>query len=197
MNLLYIRILSICFLLTIVMPFIVGCTGSAIGVGALSGLAAYEERSIKTIARDTKIAIQLRAALFNKSKKHFIQIGIEVFEGRVLLTGGVESAQVRADAIGIAWKVENVKSVLNEMTIGLSSLGDTARDAFITAQLTSKMTLDKEIMAINYSIETVAGTVYLIGIAQNTAELKKVIAHARTLSYVRKVISHVRIKKIE
>ena len=124
-----------------------------------------------------------------------MQIGIEVFEGRVLLTGGVESAQMRADAVGTAWKVENVKAVLNEMAIGLTSLVDTARDTFITAQLTSKITLDKEIMAINYSIETVAGTVYLIGIAQNTVELEKVIAHARTLSYVRKIIPHVRIKE--
>ena len=87
--------------------------------------------------------------------------------------------------------------MLNEVAIGLSSLVDTARDTFITAQLTAKITLDKEIMAINYSIETVAGTVYLIGIAQNTVELEKVIAHARTLSYVRKVISHVRIKEIK
>ena len=185
------------FLLAIAVPFVGGCTGSAIGVGALSGLAVYEERSIKTIARDTKIAIQLRAALLNKSKNHFMQIGIEVFEGRVLLTGGVESAQMRADAVGIAWKIENVNAVLNEVSLGLSSFVETARDTFITAQLTSKITLDKEIMAINYSIETVAGTVYLIGIAQSTVELEKVISHARTLSYVRKVISHVRIKKIE
>ena len=197
MDYLYIRILPTFFLLAIAVPFVASCTGSAIGVGAISGLAAYEERSIKTIARDTQIAIQLRAALLNKSKNHFMQIGVEVFEGRVLLTGGVESAKIRADAVGITWKVANVKAVLNEVSIGLNSLANTARDSFITAQLTSKITLDKEIMAINYSIETVAGTVYLIGIAQNTVELEKVIAHARTLSYVRKVISHVRIKKIE
>ena len=196
MNRLYLRILP-AFLLVLATLQIVGCTGSAIGVGALSGLAAYEERSIKVIARDTKIALQLRAALLNKSQKHFIQIGIEVFEGRVLMTGGVASAQIRADAIGIAWKVANVKAVLNEMHIGLSTITDTARDAFITAQLTSKITLDKEIMAINYSLETVAGTIYLIGIAQNTVELEKVIAHARTLNYVRKIISHVRIKDLK
>ena len=72
MNCLYIRILPTFFLLAAVVPFVAGCTGSAIGVGALSGLAAYEERSIKTIARDAKIAIQLRAALLNKSKNGFL-----------------------------------------------------------------------------------------------------------------------------
>jgi osmotically-inducible protein OsmY len=37
--------------------------------------------------------------------------------------------------------------------------------------------------------------VYLIGIAQSKKEIDKVIAHARSLSYVKRVISHVRIKK--
>ena len=50
-------------------------------------------------------------------------------------------------------------------------------------------------MAINYSVETVNGTIYLIGIAQNQEELDRVIAHARTIEYVRKVVDHVRVKK--
>ena len=187
------RLFTSLFLASVV-PAIVGCTSSAVGVGALSGLAAYEERSFKTIARDTKIAVQLRAALLERSEKHFVQIGIKVFDGHVLLTGVVESKEMRADAIGLAWKIANVKAVLNEIILGLSTFADTAKDAFITTQLISKITLDKKIMAINYSIKTVAGTVYLIGIAQNKFELEKVIAHARSLGYVRKVISHVQIK---
>ena len=39
------------------------------------------------------------------------------------------------------------------------------------------------------------GTVYLMGIAQNQAELNRVKNHARGLDYVRRVISHVRLKK--
>jgi osmotically-inducible protein OsmY len=50
-------------------------------------------------------------------------------------------------------------------------------------------------LAINYNIETVNGTVYLIGIAKSQLEVDRVIAHARSLGYVKRVISHVRIKK--
>jgi osmotically-inducible protein OsmY len=57
------------------------------------------------------------------------------------------------------------------------------------------MTFDKKILAINYSIETVNGIVYLIGIAQNQEELDRVIAHARAIDYVRQIKSHVRVKK--
>ena len=71
---------------------------------------------------------------------------------------------------------------------------DTARDMWITTRLTWKITFDKNVHAINYVVETVNGTVYLIGIAQNQPELDRVIAYARGLTYVKKVISHVRLK---
>ena len=72
---------------------------------------------------------------------------------------------------------------------------DFAQDAWITTQLKSKLTFDREIMAINYVLETVRGTVYLIGIAQNQAELDRVIAHIGAVKHVTNVISHVRLKK--
>jgi osmotically-inducible protein OsmY len=176
-------------------PWLIGCVGAVVGAGAATGLAVFEERPVKTIARDTQISTKLRIALLEESEQHFAKVGIEVFESRVLLTGVVDLEKMRADAVRLAWKIENVKAVLNEIGIGSNSLMDTAKDSWVTTQLTSKMTFDKEILAINYSIETVSGTVYLIGIAQNQAELDRVIAHARALGYVRKVISHVRVKK--
>ena len=87
-----------------------------------------------------------------------------------------------------------MKDVLNEIQISSSGIVDTARDAWITAQLTWKITFDESVHAINYIVETVNGTVYLIGIAKNRAELDRVLAYARDLTYVKKVISHVRLK---
>jgi len=180
--------------LALSLPALSGCTGAVVGAGAVAGLAAFEERPVKTIARDTKISAQLRIALLEKSETHFAKVGIEVFEGRVLLTGVVPDEQMRADAVAVSWKIVGVKEVLNELSIGEHGISEIAKDSWITAQLTSKITFDKHIRAINYVIDTVAGTVYLIGIAQNQAELDRVIAHARSVGYVQKVISHVRVK---
>ena len=95
---------------------------------------------------------------------------------------------------GLTWKVAGVTDVLNEIQISDAGFLNTAKDAWITTQLTSKITLDQDILAINYSVETVNGIVYLIGIAQSQAELDRVAAYARNISYVRKIISHVRVK---
>jgi len=172
-----------------------GCAGAVVGAGAAVGVAAFEERPLKVVAQDTKTSTQIRLGLLDAGEKYAARIGTEVFEGRALLTGAVPTEKMRAEAVRLAWKVPGVKDVLNEIQISDSGILDAARDTWITTQLRSKITFDQKVHAINYAIETVNGIVYLIGIAQDQVELDRVVAYARDLSYVRKVISHVRLKK--
>lgn len=172
-----------------------GCAGVIVGGGAALGTAAYQERGIRGVARDIATATRIRTGLINAGEKFFIGIGVEVYESRVLLTGIVAEEATRVEAVRIVWKTDGVKDVLNEIQIGTSSIRDLAKDSWVTAQLKTKVAFDREILAINYSMETVNGIVYLIGIAQNQKELDRVIAHARDINYVRNIISHVRVKK--
>ena len=171
-----------------------GCAGAVIGGGAAVGTAAYQERGIQGVARDLATATRIRTQLLNAGEAFATGVGVEVYEGRALLTGTLKSEEMRAQAVSIAWKASGVKDVINEIQILESSLRDLAKDAWITTQLKSKITFDKHVLAVNYSIETVNGTVYLIGIAQSKAEIDRVIAHARSISYVERIISHVRVK---
>ncbi|MDP6843234.1 MAG: BON domain-containing protein, partial [Rhodospirillales bacterium] len=98
-------------------------------------------------------------------------------------------------AVALSWKADGVKEVINEIQLSKSStVANYAKDTWITTQLTTKLTLDEDVLSINYAIETVNGTVYLIGIAQDKKELGRVIAHAGNVQYVRNVVNHVRIK---
>ena len=182
------------FLMIAITHIISGCTGATVGAGAAVGVAALEERTIGTVADDTRVAAQIRLAILDRGADYALKIGIEVFEGRVLLTGAVPTEQMRAAAVQTAWKVSGVKDVLNEIQVSSRSLVGSARDIWISTQLTSRMTFDENIRAINYATETVDGVVYLIGIAQDKMEHERVIHHARNLKYVKKVISHVRLK---
>lgn len=172
-----------------------GCASAAVGAGAAVGAAAFEERDLQTVAQDTATAAKVRLKMVDAGEKYVTNIGIEVFEGRVLLTGAVPDESMRVVAIREAWEVEGVKDVLNEIQVSDAGFVDMAKDSWVTAQLTSKLTLDRSIHAINYAIETVNGTIYLIGIALDQGELDRVIAHARSIGYARRVISHVRVKE--
>ena len=172
-----------------------GCAGAVVGAGATAGVAAFEERGIKGVASDTATAAKIRARVMEHSSALALKVGIEVYDARALLTGIVPDEQARADAVKIAWSIPGIKDVLNELVIGSAGILDTARDGWITTQLFTRMTGDEKILAINYSIETVNGVVYLIGLAQSEAELDRVTGHARDIEHVRRVVSHVRIKE--
>jgi osmotically-inducible protein OsmY len=166
-----------------------------VGGAAATGVAAYQERGLDGVARDLKIQAAVVDLWFKHDHTLGAKLGIEVYESRVLLTGAIADEQVRADAVRLAWKAAGVKEVINEIQLSeAGGVANLARDSWITSQLKSKMTFDKDVLAINYSIETVNGIVYLIGIGQDQAELDRVIAHARTIDYVRKIVSHVRVK---
>ena len=171
-----------------------GCA-VAVGAGAGVGAVAIEERGIRGRASDLTIEAKIADAHIKEGLKMLTAIGVEVYEGRVLLTGATDNQALADRAVQIAWTVEGVKAVMNEIQITTSGAADFAHDAWITTQLGTKLTFDKDVLSINYSIETVNRTVYLIGIAQNRAELDKVIAHANNIEYVTKVVNHVRIKQ--
>jgi len=166
-----------------------------LGAGAATGVAAYQERGIEGVARDTAIEARIFKLWAQSDKKLVVHMSIEVYESRALLTGIAPSEQERAEAVGLAWKADGVEDVMNEIIIGEPpGLGEVARDTAITAELKSRLTFDEKVLAVNYAIETVRGTVFLLGIAQNKQELDQVIARARNISYVKRVISYVRIK---
>lgn len=188
------RTLSTVTLLVAMMMALSGCAGLLLGAGATAGVAAFDERGIKVVAQDTAISTKIRAKLLDRTDNLFRDVGVEVHDGRALMTGRVANEDMRADAIKIAWSVENVKDVINEINVSPNPLSDIANDSWITTKLKSKLTFDVDILAINYAIETVGGVIYLIGIAQDQPELDRVIGYARDISYVKRVVSHVRIK---
>ena len=172
-----------------------GCVSTAIGVGATAAVAASEERGIEGAAIDTRIRTDINSRWADASLEIWQDLGLDVVERRVMLTGKVPSAAERARAVRLVWGVEGVKEVIDEIKVSTGGdVGNYARDTWISTQLRTKLLLDKGVLSINYSIETVDQVIYLIGIAQDQVELDRVINHARSLPYVRNVINHVWLK---
>ena len=169
-----------------------GCASALIGVGATAGVAVAQERSIGQAVDDATILADINHKLLQRSETLFINVDVEVVEGRVLLTGNVKLPANRIDVARMAWQAKGVREVLNELEIrDTGSLRDYATDVWITTQLKVKFLGDTEISAINYSIDTLNGVVYLFGIAQSQKELDRATGHARNIRGVSKVVSHV------
>lgn len=172
-----------------------GCVAAAVGGAATVGVAAAQERSMADAVDDATIYATVNHQLLQKDVKLYTKVGIEVVEGRVLLTGKVSKPEHRIEAVRLTWQADGVKEVINEIQVtDKDGITDFARDAWISTQLKTKLLFDKQISAINYNIETVNKVVYIIGIAQDQNELSRATNHARTIPHVRKVVSHVRLK---
>ena len=88
-----------------------------------------------------------------------------------------------------------VREVINE--INIRDRGDLLhylKDLRITGQLRFELLRDLAIKDINYSIETQNAVVFLMGIAQDKAELDRVTNHARNISGVTRVVSYAVLK---
>ncbi len=181
-------------------PLQAGCTTESVAAGAAAtaGVAAAQERGLGGAIEDTKIRLQINDKWFQADEDLYRKVALQVQQKRVLLTGVVPSEEMRLQAVRLAWQADGVEEVINEIEVGEGpSVTDMARDTWISTQLRGKLLFDKQIASINYSIETSRQVVYLIGVAQSQGELDRVVAHARNLAYVRRVVSYVRIKQPE
>lgn len=173
-----------------------GCLGLAIaGAGATAGVAVAKEGGVRNAISDTQIRLQITDLWLKHDVHMYRRLDLTVREGRVLITGNVPTPDARVDAIRLAWQAPGVQQVLNEINVD-NSAGFTgyASDVWITTQLKSKLLMDKYVSSINYTVDTVNGTVYLMGVAQDQKELDRVINHARAMGRVRNVVSYVRLR---
>ena len=177
-------------LIIIAIIFLTSCT-TAVNVTSSS----IKEKGIKEAISDGMIDASINKQFLNHDLNMFVNVEIEVVEGRVLLTGSVKKTKHRLDAIKLSWKVLGVREVINE--IDVTDKGGIKKylvDVKFKTQIRYKVIADKKISSINYNFEAVNGSLFIIGIAQNKKELKKVIEHANNIKSVTKVISHVIMK---
>lgn len=165
------------------------------GAGTAGAVAVAEERSVDNVVDDAAIKLAINRKWLEADSTIFTNLSTRVTEGRVLITGVVTEPQQRLEAIRIAWQVNGVHEVINEIEVDQpQGFSGYARDTSISAQVESRLLFDTSIQSINYSVLTENRVVYLMGIAQDDAERARVIDHARQIPYVRRVVDYTRLK---
>lgn len=186
----FLSLLPCCLMLAACSPI-----GIMAGAGATVGIAAAQDGGIKGAASDLEIQARISDLWFKYDVETFAKLNLTVDQGRVLVTGLVQDPDDRVEAVRLVWQVKGVTQVINEIKVAEGEgIKGYARDQWIAARLRTGLTFDKDVQSINYSIDTVDGVVYLMGVAQNQAELDKVIERARTIPDVKQVVSYVKVR---
>ena len=108
--------------------------------------------------------------------------------------GTVEQKNMKEKAEEISWNTKNVNEVANYISLGKNDLIDYVKDTRISLEFRTKLLTDKDISEINYSATTENRVLYLVGIAKDNIELKKVIEHASNIAGVKKIVNLIRLK---
>lgn len=181
-------------LLSLVMLSLSACStaGFLTGAAAVTGISAAQEGGLKGAFSDTKIELMINEAWFQYNVDAFRKLQTTVKQGRVLITGVVQDPDHRVEAVRLAWRVPGVTQVINEIQVAESAgIKGFVKDTWITSRLRTSLTFDRAVQSINYNIDTVKSVVYLMGVAQDQAELNHVIEKARVVPGVQQVVSYV------
>ena len=182
------KIISLCLFLTVL-----GCVGySSTGVLGTGVSVALDPRSLGTQIDDSIMQQNLRARLVSADKSYIISVKTKILDGRIFLTGKVNSVEDKLKITKLAWEIKGARSVKNDLQIKEKfNFKRSAKDLLITSQLRAALIGSKKIKAVNYNIDTYKKKIYIYGIAQNATERDEVIKEAKQILDVEDVITSI------
>tara|TARA_Y100000992_G_scaffold16346_1_gene9469 strand:+ start:10 stop:603 length:594 start_codon:yes stop_codon:yes gene_type:complete len=170
-----------------------GCVG--VGSKGLFGTGvsvALDPRTVGTQIDDSIMQKSISAKILSKDKKYFLSVKTKVLDGRIFITGKVDTPEEKLQITKIAWETKGARSVRNDIKIKEEfNFTQSAKDLLITSQLRTALIVNKNIKATNYQIDTYKKKVYVYGIALSLEEKDLVISEAKEILDVEDVIASI------
>jgi len=178
-------------LLILCIPVLSSCAllvaaGVATGVG--TGVAMSNDRRTSGIfVEDEGIEMKSGRRISEKYGSN-VHINVTSYNRNVLLTGEAPSDAAKADIGNLVKGVENVRNVINEISVGpTSTYGSRSSDTLITSKVKGRF-IDVGKFQVNHvKVVTENGVVYLLGLV-NRKEADSAVEIAGSTSGVRKVV---------
>jgi len=171
-----------------VLTMLNGCVLLVGGAAVGGGLVAADRRTVGIQLEDDKIESRVNSALIDNIPKGAMNVNVTSYNRKVLLAGQVKTGEQRATAEAVAGKVENVREVVNELTVGeLATLGDRTDDTLLSGKVKTAL-LGAEGVPTEVVRTTVEqGVVYLLG-KVTPSEAEAAATAASRVSGVRRVV---------
>ena len=179
--------------LFLILFFLSSCVGTGSkGVFGTGVSIALDPRSLGTQIDDSIMQKNLTTRLTLKKKDYFLSVKTKVLDGRIFITGKVDSPEEKLQITKIAWETNGVRSVRNDIKIKEEfNFKGSAKDLLITSQLRTALVLSKNIKSNNYNIDTYKRKIFIYGIAITSDERDEVIKEAKQILDVEKVIASI------
>ena len=187
-----------------------GCTTLVITEGAKS---AFQDRKAEDQVVDVKIALGAHKRLAERDKNLLLDVNVDVWEQRFMLTGVLDSAAERSAVVALARQDKRIKAFYDQIQIVTaaekaqrrtqaktkddsqkSGVGQAVNDFWIETKIKAKLLTTRGITSVNYYWRSVRNKIYLIGRARTAAERDRVLELIRWTDGVKGVKHFVVVK---
>ena len=163
------------------------CAPVMIGGMVGTAMVASDRRTSGIQLEDEGIEMRSASAMRENFGSN-VHTNITSYNRQVLITGEVPTARERQQIEQLIGRVENVRTVVNELAVGpASSMGDRSSDVLISARVKAAMVDSDDVFASIYKVVTERGTVYLMG-RVTQREANRATEIARGVSGVKRVV---------
>ena len=170
-----------------------GCVG--VGSKGLFGTGvsvALDPRTVGTQIDDSIMQKTISAKILSRDKKYLLTVKTKVLDGKIFITGKVDSPEEKLIITKLAWETKGARSVRNDIKIKEEfNFTQSAKDLLITSQLRTALIVNKNIKATNYQIDTYKKKIYVYGIALTSEEKDLVVSEAKEILDVEDVIASI------
>ena len=159
-----------------------------VGGGLVGGvLVATDRRTSGTQLEDEGIELRAASRLRDNLGER-AHVNVTSYGRLVLLTGEVPSAQDKQLVEQVVAKVDNVRSIVNEISVlGNTTLGQRTSDSLTTSRIKANIVDAKDLFANAFKVVTERGSTYLMG-RVTQREASRATDIARSTEGVQKVI---------
>ena len=173
--------------------FFTSCVGtSSTGIFGTGVTIALDPRTLGTQIDDSIMDKSLDAKIISTDKSYLLNVKTKIIDGRIFITGKVDTAEEKLNITKMAWEIKGARSVKNDLKIkDKFNFKQSAKDLLITSQLRSALIFNKKTKSINYNIDTYKKKIYVYGIAETTEEREEVISEAKQILDVEDVIASI------
>lgn len=178
--------------------FISGCAPLVFGGAALIGgstiATTMDRRTLSSVVNDEVLQKRIKWEVDTELDENINRnLDITVYNGRVLLTGEIESEQSKKVVQTVAASSLDVSEVINEIQVGENSdFWQKAGDSRLATSVRAKILSTENLELNQMKVVVNRGIVYLMGIL-TADENKQACQIAATTSGVRRVVSVVEI----
>lgn len=182
------RLITSLLLGATLLPTLQGCF-PVVAAGVTTGvLATMDRRSIGAQTEDETIEWKASARVREKFGDK-VHVNFTSYNRKVLLTGEVPSAEIKAEVERVVTGIPNVQGVYNELAMaGLTTFSARSNDTYITSKVKGRFIDTNKFNPVHVKVVTEAGAVYLLGqVTQREADVA--VEVTRTTSGVAKVVN--------